>query len=190
MTPLAAFLRGINVGRHNRIRMDALRALFEELGYAGARTHGQSGNVVFTTAPGADPAGAERTISEGIRAGLGLDVAVAVRTGAELAALVAANPLADVATDPARHLVVFLPATVDEAALAVAAGDWDPERTVIRGRDAHVWCPGGVRNSPLLSAVTGPKVAPGATVRNWRTVVGVLALLGACHDDRDHCSTV
>lgn len=33
MTTYVAFLRGINVGAHNRMKMDDLRALFESLGY-------------------------------------------------------------------------------------------------------------------------------------------------------------
>ena len=56
MPNLAAFLRGINVGGRNRVPMQELRRLFEDLGCAGVSTVIQSGNVVFSapTAEGLD----------------------------------------------------------------------------------------------------------------------------------------
>src|SRR4051794_3372743 len=43
-----ALLRGINVGGRAKVSMSALRDLFAEMGYAGAKTYIQSGNVVFS----------------------------------------------------------------------------------------------------------------------------------------------
>ena len=42
-------LRGINVGGHNRIKMDALREVYESIGLRNPLTYVQSGNVVFKT---------------------------------------------------------------------------------------------------------------------------------------------
>ncbi len=59
-----ALLRGINVGGHN-VKMDRLRALFEELGFRDVATFIASGNVIFT-APDADEralTGADRGVS-------------------------------------------------------------------------------------------------------------------------------
>lgn len=47
MTTYAAFLRSINVGKHNRIRMEELRALLAGIGLEEPRTYLQSGNVTF-----------------------------------------------------------------------------------------------------------------------------------------------
>ena len=49
MPVLISMLRGVNVGAHNRIKMDALCALYESLKLADARSYVQSGNVVFRT---------------------------------------------------------------------------------------------------------------------------------------------
>ena len=43
-------LRGVNVGSHNRIKMDALRGLYESLHLEEPRTYLQSGNVIFRAA--------------------------------------------------------------------------------------------------------------------------------------------
>ena len=42
-----SLLRGVNVGGHNKIKMDALRDLYRKLGFHDPRTYVQSGNVVF-----------------------------------------------------------------------------------------------------------------------------------------------
>ena len=44
-----ALLRGINVGGNNIIRMAALKALFERMGFADVKTYIQSGNVIFSS---------------------------------------------------------------------------------------------------------------------------------------------
>ena len=43
----AAFIRGINVGGHNVIKMEDLKAIFLQLGYTDINTVIQSGNVSF-----------------------------------------------------------------------------------------------------------------------------------------------
>jgi uncharacterized protein (DUF1697 family) len=43
----ATFLRAINVGKHNRIRMEELRSLCSSLGWENIRTHLQTGNIAF-----------------------------------------------------------------------------------------------------------------------------------------------
>jgi uncharacterized protein (DUF1697 family) len=43
-----ALLRGINVGGKNTIKMDALKALFNEMKFTNLQTYIQSGNIFFT----------------------------------------------------------------------------------------------------------------------------------------------
>ncbi len=49
MPVIISMLRGVNVGGHNKIKMDALRALYESLKFESVESHIQSGNVVFRT---------------------------------------------------------------------------------------------------------------------------------------------
>ena len=48
VTQYVALLRGINVGGNNSIKMIALKACFEEMGFTDVATYIQSGNVLFT----------------------------------------------------------------------------------------------------------------------------------------------
>ena len=42
-----ALLRGINIGRKNRIKMADLKIIFESMGFKDVNTYLQSGNVIF-----------------------------------------------------------------------------------------------------------------------------------------------
>jgi len=46
MAVVISMLRGVNVGGHNKIKMEALRALYESLKLRDAQTYVQSGNVI------------------------------------------------------------------------------------------------------------------------------------------------
>ena len=49
MIAIVCLLRGVNVGGHNKMKMDQLRELCESLGLRDPQTYVQSGNVVFAT---------------------------------------------------------------------------------------------------------------------------------------------
>ena len=175
MARQVAFLRGVNLGKTNRLAMADLKAALEGLGYTDVRTHGQSGNAVFD---GTDAAAkAERRIHDAVRKASGLDVAVVVRTRAQLARIVERNPLGDVAKDPKKHLVVFLAAKPKASAVkALDPAEFEPERFAIDGREVHVWLPNGVQRAKLGQSSWEPRLGVTGTARNWATVERVLEL--------------
>jgi uncharacterized protein (DUF1697 family) len=179
-TRYVALLRGINVGRARQVGMPRLREVLADRGHGAVRTHLRSGNVVLDSALDADALAAEVTAV--VRAEFGFDVPVVVRTGAELAAVVAADPFPDVRTDGARHLVTFLPVVPDAgrvAALPALPPGGDAYRVV--GRELHTWLPGGVLDSPLGAWRWGDLLGCTGTARNWNTVTR-LAELAAAQD--------
>ena len=166
-------LRGINLGPSRRVPMADLRALLHHAGYAGVRTYVQSGNVVLdaTEEPAALQAAAGRLISDRF----GFAVPVIARSRDELAAVVALNPLGEVAVDPKRYQVSFLSAAPPAEAVArlraAAAGE---EQVVAHGRELYAWHPDGVGRSKLAMAMADKRL--GATARNWTTVTTLLAM--------------
>jgi uncharacterized protein (DUF1697 family) len=175
MAQLVALLRGINVGRNKRLAMADLRALMVDIGYEDARTHLQSGNVVFSASE--RPAAAAQRIEEALARDAGMDVAVLVRTRTELARLVRRNPLRAHATDPKRHLVVFLSAKPDPKRLRdIDPAAFEPERFEAHGREIYVWFPDGMQSAQLGHAFWEKRLGVTATGRNWNTVEKLLAL--------------
>jgi uncharacterized protein (DUF1697 family) len=168
-------LRGINVGAHNRVPMAELREALAESGYEDPRTLLQSGNAVVTSrqAPASVARGVEALIAERF----GLDVAVVVRSRDEVAAIVEADPLGDVATNPKLYQVSFLSAAPEPSVVrALETADVAPERIVVRDREVFTWHPDGIQRSPAAKLVTDAKLGVTATARNWNTVTKLLEL--------------
>jgi uncharacterized protein (DUF1697 family) len=168
-------LRGINLGPRNRIAMGELREALEEAGFEDVRTHLQSGNVVLTST--AKPDGVARKCEKVIKERFGLEIAVVVRSRAELARVVKRNPLEKVATEPKRYQVSFLsaklPAKVVRELEAVAEPD---EQVVAIGREVYAWHPKTVARSKLWAQLAGTGLGVTATARNWATVEALLEL--------------
>src|SRR5436309_6102654 len=106
MAQQIVLLRGINLGSRNRISMPELRDALEGAGFDDVRTYLQSGNAVVSSTAAADRV--ERAVEKLIAERFGLEIAVVVRTRAQVASVVRRNPLGDVATDPKRYQVSFL----------------------------------------------------------------------------------
>jgi uncharacterized protein (DUF1697 family) len=178
MSTLAVLLRGINVGKAKQVGMADLRDALEQAGYGRPRTLLRSGNVVVDSDQ--SPAKAAAAIEALLLERFGFAVAVVVRTGEELAAIVDADPLGDVADNPSRKLVAFLSAEPDAERLApLVERDFDPELLVAAGRELYLWCPNGQADGVLPAQLAKAKLGVTVTVRNWSTVEKLLALARA-----------
>lgn len=119
-----AFLRGINVGGH-QVKMDHLRALFTELGHTNVRTYIQTGNVFFE-APEGDRTALTEAAETHLRAALGYDVPVCLRTVAEVERTLARDPFkGETITDDMRLNVVFAAKPIPQT---LELPMWSPKR--------------------------------------------------------------
>jgi uncharacterized protein (DUF1697 family) len=169
-----ALLRGINVGKAKRVAMGDLRELFEGLGYKDVRTLLNSGNVVFSGAAVKSEARMEKAFTERF----GFSSRITVITAAELEAAVEENPINEIA-DPSRFFVAFLKtASHREHVLPLEDREWVPEAFALGARTAYLWCPAGLIDSPLGTAVN-KALGDSVTARNWATVLKLRALAGS-----------
>lgn len=177
MNVVISLLRGINVGGHHQIKMEALRALYGSLGLQDVQTHIQSGNVVFRTGE-QDLALLAKRIEDEIERSFGFRPSVIGRTASELRSVIARNPFADRQdTDPSKLLVLFLASEPDaDARDAVLAIPADPEELRLNGRELYIYFPDGMARPKLsLPRLEKALKTPG-TGRNWNTVMKLLAM--------------
>ena len=171
-----ALLRGVNVGKGNRLPMADFRAALESLGYTEVRTLLNSGNAVFS-GPGRSPATHAEAIRDVLRSRCGLELSVIVKSARQLAAIAQENVLAGAAEDHSRLLVAF---TQEDDALrplaGLASGVEPPERFVVGEHAAFLYAPEGILQSKAGAALLG-KVGEAVTTRNWRTVAKLQRLL-------------
>jgi uncharacterized protein (DUF1697 family) len=170
VTECIVLVRGINVGRANRIAMSDLRDLFGRLGHRNVRTLLNSGNVLFQCArPNV------RKLSSSIEAAIasqcGFSAAVAVMTAQDLAAIIDENPLLQFATEPSRHLIAFVAEAKHLAPLRPLLKEtWKPDALAITNRAAYLWCATGILESKLNLAFAR-KAGTTVTTRNWATAL-------------------
>ncbi len=169
MTRFVALLRGINVGKARRIAMADLRALLESLGYSQVKTLLNSGNAVFDGPEGPGVRHAQ-AIRDAVAKQLGVDTLVIVKSARDVAAIVAGNPLATVATDPSRLLVAVTDQAATLAGLdAIARTGWGAEEVRLGRHAAYLWCPEGILVSKAGAALL-KGLADRGTTRNWATI--------------------
>ena len=169
---VAALLRGINIGPNKRISMATLRTVVESLGHTDVETYLQSGNVVFTPKGKGDHAA---RLSQALEDETGHAVAVLVRTGAELAKVVEANPYS--VSDPTKVVVAFLGEEVELGQLGLGdLAPYLPDELTLHGREIYVSVPNGQGRSKLMEALVKRRLPTTLTVRNWRTVEALVRM--------------
>jgi len=174
---MVCMLRGVNVGGHNRISMEALRGICASLRLQDARTYVQSGNVVFRTTQRA-PVRLAASIENAIDKKLGFRPAVVLRTTSELRAVIAKNPFAarnDIV--PGKLLVSFLAgAPTAEAWAELRKIKADPEELRIADRELYIYFPDGMGRSKFPWARLDKILKTASTGRNWNTVMKLLEI--------------
>jgi len=145
MAVVISMLRGVNLGSHNRIKMDALRALYESLKLRDPQTYIQSGNVIFRTEE-RDLAELAKRIEDGIEQKFGFRSQVILRTTSEMRDVIARNPFAKRrGIEPSKLLVTFLasdPGPEDRDKLLKLKTD--PEELKIDGHELYIYFPNGM----------------------------------------------
>jgi uncharacterized protein (DUF1697 family) len=169
-----AFLRGINVGGKNILRMKTLVRLLENLGCRDVRTYIQSGNVALRAE--VDPDQLSRDIGVEISRNHGFEPDVLIVGLPELQKAVRSNPFPEAEHEPKSLHLGFLKSTPkdpDGAALECLRKEGEQFRLV--GKVFYLNAPDGVGKSKL-AAQAERVLGVSMTSRNWRTVTKMLAL--------------
>jgi uncharacterized protein (DUF1697 family) len=168
MIAYAALLRAVNVGGTGALPMAELKAMGEACGFARVRTWIASGNLLFDSALG--EAEVKAAIEAKLAAYAGKTVEVFIRTGAELAAIVAANPFPD--AHQSRHLIFFYDAP-PEPDLIARCRDANGERLALGVRELHVDYGDGIRFTKLK--IPGKTERTGRSINTVRKLAALLA---------------
>ncbi|MEQ1823794.1 MAG: DUF1697 domain-containing protein [Fimbriimonadaceae bacterium] len=174
MPKCVLFLRGINVGGNNLIKMAELRDIAAGLGWQNPRTYLQSGNLVVEL----DSNNPAKDLEHALQQILNLDVAVISRVGEELASVVSANPFTNEAkSDPSHLVVIFLPQVPPSALVErVQSAMTGPERLVDGGRELYVYYPAGIGDSKIGKTPGWKELTSSGTARNWNTVLKLASI--------------
>jgi uncharacterized protein (DUF1697 family) len=167
MTKYIALLRAVNVGGTGKLPMSDLKAICADAGCSKVQTYIASGNVVF--ARDASAAKVKSDLEARLRAYAGKPIGVVVRTAAEMAAVLRANPFPGAA--PERTVAIFLDAPPPADALARATGVKNEQMRLGR-REIFVHYADGIGKSRL-----NIPAAKAGTARNMNTVARLVEMV-------------
>ncbi|MCX6734286.1 MAG: DUF1697 domain-containing protein [Candidatus Peregrinibacteria bacterium] len=111
MTKYVAFLRAINVGGNNIIKMDALRTEFEKMEFRSVKTYIQSGNVLFESDL-SDKLEIEKKIEKALAEKFKYNARVLIRSQKDMENIVSSFPKIFSDTNW-KHNVIFLSDLID-----------------------------------------------------------------------------
>ncbi len=172
-----ALLRGVNLARNNRMKMDDLRAVFESLKLRDVQTYIQSGNVVFQ-APEQDTAKLAARIEGAIEKAFGFRPPVILRDLASWRRAVQLNPYAGrTDVEPNRLLVHFLASDPGEAARVKArAVPCAPEELHVFDRELYIYYVSGMARPKLNLTSVERALGVTGSGRNWNSVLKLLEM--------------
>lgn len=175
MTIYIALLRGINVGGHKIIKMADLKQAFESIGLKQVKTYIQSGNIVFKSVE--DITFLKKRIQSEIKNVFGFDVPVMLRTYDEFTHIIKRCPYeVNLLREGESIHVAFLANELSEKEkdqllmYKNITEDCYIHKTVV-----YLLFKNSIRNSKLMNQFQ--KLHTPATVRNWRTVNKLKAIV-------------
>lgn len=175
MSELIVLLRGVNVGKGNRVPMAEFKALLETLGYEQVRTLLNSGNAICR-GPGANTVEMAGAIAHELHARLGITTPVIVKTRAQLQQIIRENPIAVPEPEYSRYLVAFgADALAVQSLQPLLALNSANDQLVLSPQAGYLYCKAGLLESAIGKAMVG-KVGRQVTTRNWATVLKLAAL--------------
>jgi uncharacterized protein (DUF1697 family) len=180
MRSIICMLRGVNVGGHNKIKMDALRALLESMKLKSSQTYVQSGNVVFLSEE-KDLEGLSKRIQDAIQRKFGFSPDVVLRSAADVRRVIEKNPFSgrkDV--EAAKLLVCFLAEKPSKTAReSLGKVDARGEELHFQGNELYIYFRNGVGQTKLSWSALEKALDSAYTGRNWNTVTKLFEMAEA-----------
>jgi uncharacterized protein (DUF1697 family) len=177
MPVLVSMLRGVNVGGHAQIKMDALRALYSSLKFENPQTYVQSGNVIFGTGE-RDLQKIAKRLQQAIEKQFACRPEIMLRTVDELRSVIKKNPFAKRAgIEPGKLLVTFLAADPgNQARKTLLEQKFAPEELHAMGRELYIYFPDGMGRSKFPWRSVDKILQTPGTGRNWNSVTKILEM--------------
>ncbi|MFN7161213.1 MAG: DUF1697 domain-containing protein [Candidatus Gracilibacteria bacterium] len=172
-----AFLRGINVGGHHKVKMDDLKKIFVDLGFLNVKTVIASGNVYFESTE-SDAVLLRNHIEEALLQTFSFAIPTIIRTQKEIQDLVISDPYkGKEVTKNTRLYITFLGARHNSMLKApYMAPAKDYEILQITDKEVVSILELNPEHKTLDSMNVLGQFGNNVTTRNWNTVMKMAAL--------------
>jgi uncharacterized protein (DUF1697 family) len=171
------FLRGINLGGSNRIKMAELKESFQKMGFQNVRTVLATGNVIFESENN-DKKLLTKEIESGLNKALNKDISVIMRKWDDIKNLQLMEPFKGIKVTPdIRFYVTFLPEKAESHTITIPYTSPQNEFKILQSTPMEIFSvldlskgKGTTELMNILQKEYGSRI----TTRNWNTVLKVL----------------
>lgn len=174
MKTYISLLRGINVGGNNKILMQDLKNLYQELGFEDVRSYIQSGNVIFKSNQTKQEV--QKSIENGILTKFNLTISVLIETPKNLTNTLKNCPfLSNSSFNQSNIYFTFLsdsPKNLDELKNSnYGDASFNNYKNII-----YLYYPNGAGKTKLTNNFIEKKLKLTATSRNLKTLIKLIEL--------------
>jgi uncharacterized protein (DUF1697 family) len=167
-------LRGVMPTGKNKVPMAQLREVLTKARFGNVRTYIQSGNALVDTELSAKEVATR--VRELIKKHIGPDLAVVVRTGAQLQKVLDENPF-KIGYDISRvFFVSFAEPPPLQQVEELLAQDFSPEKLAIIKNTAYMYIPGTYGRRKLSSNFLEKKLGVSATMRSFNSMTKLIVM--------------
>ncbi len=177
MIKYIAFIRGINVGGNNIIKMDSLKKSFEAAGLKNVKTYIQSGNVIFDSNK-KNVLSLTEHIEKQLLEDYGKEIKTIIRTIAQIEELVNLNPFKKKENiKDVKFYVLFLYDNIPNSKTFPDVLEKNSSEILGRVKDEIFVASYPTKNGRygFPSNLTEKKIGTFYTGRNWNTVCKILS---------------
>ncbi len=177
METYIAFLRGINVGGHNIIKMKLLEEVLSALKFVNIITYKQSGNIIFDSKESKNKT-LQAKIEKAIKEGFDIEIPVLVLHKKEFKTVITGNPY-DHKGDSTKTALYYIllfellnTEQIEKLKLVQQNNNWELTQNVI-----YLNCPEGYGNTKWNSNFFENKLKIVTTARNYQTMLAITQIL-------------
>ncbi|WGD33602.1 DUF1697 domain-containing protein [Olleya sp. YS] len=174
MQTYLAFLRGINVGGHNKIPMQDLRQLLDDLSFKAVKTYIQTGNIVFKSSE-IDKQVLESKIKTAILNQFNFQIPVLIKTPEEIHSILERCPFNTDEKQNSYFALLFAKVTKQQKE-AISSYSFPNEKFQLINNCIYLYSSTGYGRAKANNNFFEKKLNITATTRNYKTLIKLIEL--------------
>lgn len=176
MNKFAVFLRGVNVGGKNMIKMADLKHSIVKKGYNNVSSLLNSGNIIVESK--SDKSDIYTDVKKIIKTDFNLDIELIVKNKKEISSILDNDPFGKEEDDKSIRIVAMLSKEIDKTKLSTFHKfDFITEKFYPGSDILYIYYVNGIGNSKFTNSFIEKQLNTVSTSRNWNTLEKMTKLL-------------
>ena len=172
MEEYVVFLRGVNVGGNNQVKMSDLKSGLLDGQFKDVKTYLNSGNIILSSMCSKNEV--IDSIKEVVKSKFIIEIDMIIKNKTEIDHIMKSDPFSDTENDNSKRMVVMLSESVDEAKVSQFKEDNRIGENFYHCEDVlYIYYHNGAGRSKFTNNYIEKKLSVISTARNWNTMMKI-----------------